>query len=125
MSHAGKVVAAARTMPRIKRAAFELSDSAAQRIKVLMNQKQDHPLGVRVSLKQRGCNGMSYTLKYVTEMDLPKYSSDEVVQDKGVKVFIDPRALLNIAGTRMDYSDTELASEFVFTNPNAESTCGW
>lgn len=123
--HAGRVVG--RAAPQwMRRAAFELTDSAAERLRNLLAQKQPPPLGVRVSLRNRGCNGMSYTLKYVTDSqeDRQKTKLDEQVCDKGVRVFIDPRALLNVAGTEMDFIDTELSSEFVFRNPNVKGTCG-
>ncbi|KAA8491198.1 Iron-sulfur cluster assembly 1-like, mitochondrial [Porphyridium purpureum] len=123
--HAGRVVGRA-GQQWMRRAAFELTDTAAQRLRNLIAQKEPPPLGVRVSLRNRGCNGMSYTLKYVSESpeDLQKVKLDERVSDKGVTIFIDPRALLNVAGTEMDFVDTELASEFVFRNPNVKGTCG-
>uniref|UniRef100_A0A7S0ZM13 Core domain-containing protein n=1 Tax=Timspurckia oligopyrenoides TaxID=708627 RepID=A0A7S0ZM13_9RHOD len=123
MSHAGRVVA--QRVPRIRKAAFELTERAAQRIQDLMANRTPHPVGVRVSLKHRGCNGMSYTLNYVNEdSEAEKFNRDEKVTDKGVTVYVDSRALLNIAGTQMDFVDTDLASEFVFQNPNAKGTCG-
>jgi len=108
-----------RTDPRIRKAAIELTETAAERVKTLLDRRDPRPLGVRVSLRHRGCNGMSYSLNYVDIMD-EKVKHDEIVQDKGVTVFVDSRALLNVIGTQMDYIEGDVASEFVFRNPNAK-----
>ena len=110
----------ARATPRVRRAALEITDAAANRIRELLSLRRPTPAGVRVGLKQRGCNGMAYTLNYAEA----KNKFDEVVHERGVTVFIDPRALMHIIGTKMDYVDNELVSEFVFHNPNAKGTCG-
>lgn len=78
--------------------------------------------GVKIDVKRRGCNGYSYVMDYVKKEDINKM--DEVVEDKGVKVVIDNRALLFVVGTEMDFIDNEIKSEFVFNNPNAKGTCG-
>src|ERR671912_1557414 len=97
-----------------------LTDAAADRVKDIMA-KADRPIaGVRVGVKNGGCAGMSYTMEYA-EMAMP---GEDVVEDKGVKVFIDPKAVLFLFGTEMDFQTTKLASQFVFNNPNQTSACG-
>jgi iron-sulfur cluster assembly accessory protein len=101
------------------RAAITLTPNALARVKELMS-KNTEMAGLRVGVKQRGCNGLSYTLEYAKE----KLKFDEVVEQNGVKVFIDAKAQLTLLGTEMDYVKDELNSEFVFYNPNIKGTCG-
>ena len=97
-----------------------LTDAAADRVKDIMA-KADRPIaGVRVGVKNGGCAGMSYTMEYA-EAGKP---GEDVVEDKGVKVFVDPKAVLFLLGTQMDFQTTKLASQFVFRNPNQTSACG-
>ena len=97
-----------------------LTDAAADRVKDIMA-KADRPIaGVRVGVKNGGCAGMSYTMEYA-EAGKP---GEDVVEDKGVKVFVDPKAVLFLLGTQMDFQTTKLASQFVFNNPNQTSSCG-
>jgi iron-sulfur cluster assembly protein len=97
-----------------------LTDAAADRVKDIMA-KADRPIaGVRVGVKNGGCAGMSYTMEYA-EGAKP---GEDVVEDKGVKVFVDPKAVLFLLGTEMDYQTTKLAAQFVFKNPNQTSACG-
>jgi iron-sulfur cluster assembly protein len=97
-----------------------LTDAAADRVKDIMA-KADRPIaGVRVGVKNGGCAGMSYTMEYA-EAGRP---GEDVVEDKGVKVFVDPKAVLFLLGTQMDFQTTKLASQFVFNNPNQTSACG-
>ena len=97
-----------------------LTDAAAARVKDIMA-KADRPIaGVRVGVKNGGCAGMSYTMEYA-EAGKP---GEDVVEDKGVKVFVDPKAVLFLLGTQMDFQTTKLASQFVFNNPNQTSACG-
>ncbi|HJW78187.1 MAG TPA: iron-sulfur cluster assembly accessory protein, partial [Beijerinckiaceae bacterium] len=97
-----------------------LSDAAANRVQEII-EKADRPIaGVRVGVKNGGCAGMSYTMEYA-EAQKP---GEDVVEDKGVRVFVDPKAVLFLLGTEMDYQTTKLAAQFVFKNPNQTSACG-
>lgn len=121
---ASKVVATA-TVRAVKRkliptrAALSLTPSAVARVKQLLEGKSEY-IGLKVGVRQRGCNGLSYTLDYATSKDK---LDEEVVQD-GVKVLIDKKAQLSLLGTEMDYVETKLSAEFVFNNPNIKGTCG-
>src|SRR5215813_1367058 len=109
-------MASARPRPQVMR----LTDAAADRIKAIMA-KADKPFaGVRVGVKNGGCAGMSYTMEYAAEVG----KLDEVVEDQGVKLLIDPKAVLFLVGTEMDFKTDKLASTFVFNNPNQTSACG-
>mmetsp|Transcript_12813 Transcript_12813/g.13847 ORF Transcript_12813/g.13847 Transcript_12813/m.13847 type:complete len:148 (-) Transcript_12813:974-1417(-) len=101
---------------------IKLTEKAASRIKELLSSKPEAN-GVRISVRRRGCNGYSYTMNYSSEEDAKK-NKDEIVASHGIKVFVDPKAIFFIVGTEMDYIDTELASEFTFTNPNSKGSCG-
>ena len=97
-----------------------LSDKAAQRIKEIMSNSKDSSIGVRIGVKSGGCAGMSYVMEYAKSSN----SKDEVIEDKGVKVLIDPSAVMYLLGTEMDYKKEELSSTFVFKNPNETERCG-
>ena len=97
-----------------------LSDNAAIRIKEIMASASKSTIGVRVGVKSGGCAGMSYLMEYVEKVKV----DDEVVEDKGVKVFIDPGAVMYLLGTEMDYKKEEFSSTFVFKNPNETERCG-
>ena len=99
-----------------------LTVNAANRIKEMLAEKEDAD-GIRISVKKRGCNGNSYTMNYAKRGD-PLISKDEEVIAHGVNVFVDPKAVLVIVGTEMDFVETELASEFTFSNPNSKGSCG-
>ncbi len=105
---------------RPKLQVMRLSDAAASRIKEIVA-KADKPIaGVRVGVKNGGCAGMAYTMQYAERVE----ASDEVVEDKGVRLFIDPKAVLFLLGTEMDYKVDKLSAQFVFNNPNQTSACG-
>ncbi len=105
-------------LPRFK--AVTLSDAAATRVKHIMANADKPIIGVRVGVKNGGCAGMSYTMEYAENLN----PHDEIVEDKGVKVLIDPKAVLFLLGTEMDFRTTKLSSGFVFNNPNQTSACG-
>tara|TARA_B100000945_G_scaffold313036_1_gene308413 strand:- start:162 stop:497 length:336 start_codon:yes stop_codon:yes gene_type:complete len=97
-----------------------LSDSAAKRIKEIMSSSNNNSVGVRVGVKSGGCAGMSYIMEYTKEVN----PNDEIIEEKGVKVFIDPSAVMYLIGTEMDYKKEEFSSSFVFKNPNETERCG-
>src|SRR5438105_15326712 len=97
-----------------------LTDAAAERIKDVMANAANPVVGVRVGVKNGGCAGMSYTMEYAEQID----KADELVEDKGVRVLIDPKAVLFLLGTEMDYKTDKLSAQFVFNNPNQTSACG-
>ena len=97
-----------------------LSDNAAIRIKEVMASASKSTIGVRVGVKSGGCAGMSYLMEYVEKVKV----DDEIVEDKGVKVFIDPGAVMYLLGTEMDYKKEEFSSTFIFKNPNETERCG-
>tara|TARA_B100000614_G_scaffold27683_1_gene21583 strand:+ start:417 stop:752 length:336 start_codon:yes stop_codon:yes gene_type:complete len=101
-------------------AIIKLSNNAALRIKEIMSNAEKESLGVRISVKAGGCAGMSYVMEYTEKLN----PNDEVVEDKGVKVFIDPGAVMYLLGTEMDYKKEEMSSSFVFNNPNETERCG-
>ena len=97
-----------------------LSDAAADKIKSIMASAERPLAGVRVGVKNGGCAGMSYTMEYADGVN----PHDEVVEDKGVTVLIDPKAVLFLLGTQMDYRVDKMSAQFVFNNPNQTSACG-
>tara|TARA_B100001057_G_scaffold475096_1_gene541499 strand:+ start:1799 stop:2134 length:336 start_codon:yes stop_codon:yes gene_type:complete len=99
---------------------IKLSERAALRIKDIMSSAEKNAIGVRVSVKSGGCAGMSYVMEYSREVN----PNDELVEDKGIKVFIDPAAVMYLLGTEMDYKKEDFSSTFVFNNPNETERCG-
>ena len=106
--------------PRPRPQVMRLTDAAATRIKDILGKAEKPIAGVRVGVKNGGCAGMSYTMEYAESA--AKF--DEVVEDKGVRVLIDPKAVLFLIGTEMDYKTEKLSAQFVFNNPNQTSACG-
>ena len=99
---------------------ISLSDNAAKRIKEIMSSAEKDSLGVRVGVKSGGCAGMSYIMEYTKEAN----PTDELIEDKGVKLFIDSAAIMYLLGTQMDYKKDDFSSSFVFNNPNETERCG-
>ena len=99
---------------------IKLSDNAANRIKEIMSKAESSAIGVRVGVKSGGCAGMSYIMEYAKEAK----KNEEVIEDKGVKVFIDANAIIYLLGTEMDYKTDKFSSQFVFKNPNETERCG-
>ncbi len=109
-------MATMRPRPQVMR----LTEAAAARIKDLTARAESPIAGVRVGVKNGGCAGMSYTMEYATAAT----PLDEVIEDKGVRLLIDPKAVLFLLGTEMDFKVDKLSSGFVFNNPNQTSACG-
>jgi iron-sulfur cluster assembly protein len=107
---------AARPIPKV----MTLTDAAAERVKAIMAKAKTPVIALRVGVKNGGCAGMEYTMEWAEH----KRPLDEVVEDRGVTVFIDPKAILFLLGTEMDYKESPLKSGFVFNNPNQTSACG-
>lgn len=105
-----------RERPKVLR----LTDAAAARIHEIMEKSDGRFIGVRVGVKNGGCAGMSYTMDYAESQN----QLDEVVEDKGVRILIDPKAVMFLIGTEMDYAREKLASRFIFRNPNQTEACG-
>jgi iron-sulfur cluster assembly protein len=109
-------MATVRPRPQVMR----LTDAAATRIKEVMAKADGSIMGVRVGVKNGGCAGMAYTMEYATQAG----PHDEVVEDKDVRILIDPQAVMFLLGTEMDFRTDKLATQFVFNNPNQTSACG-
>jgi iron-sulfur cluster assembly protein len=99
---------------------MRLTDAAAQRITELTNRADSAIVGLRVGVKNGGCAGQSYTVEYAHDVR----PTDEVVEDKGVKILVDPKAVLFLLGTEMDYKADRMQAQFIFNNPNQVSACG-
>jgi iron-sulfur cluster assembly protein len=110
----------ASAQPRPRPQVMRLTDAAATRIKDVMARADKPIAGIRVGVKNGGCAGMEYTMEYADAVA----PHDEVVEDKGVKILIDPKAVLFLLGTEMDFKTEKLSAQFVFNNPNQTSACG-
>ena len=109
-----------RPKPRPRPQVMKLTEAAAQRILELARRADSEIVGLRVGVKNGGCAGQSYTVEYAHEIR----PTDEVVEDKGVKILVDPKAVLFLLGTEMDYKTDKLQAQFIFNNPNQVSACG-
>jgi iron-sulfur cluster assembly protein len=107
-------------MARSRPQAIKLTEAAASRVQELLNKRGKPSLGIRIGVRSKGCSGLSYTLEYADQKD----PMDELVEQHGVTVLIDPKATLFILGTEMDYVEEKLQSGFVFRNPNEKGRCG-
>ena len=99
---------------------IRLSNNAATRIKEIISNAEQNAIGVRVSVKSGGCAGMSYVMEYSEEIN----PNDELIEDKGVKVFIDSAAVMYLLGTEMEYKKDNFSTSFTFNNPNETERCG-
>ena len=106
--------------PRPRPQVMKLTDAAAERILELSKRADSDIVGLRVGIKNGGCAGQSYTVEYAHEIR----PTDEVVEDKGVKILVDPKAVLFLLGTEMDYKADRMQAQFIFNNPNQISACG-
>ena len=97
-----------------------LTDAAAERVKALVAKGDDGVIGLRVGVSTRGCSGLSYKVEYAKE----QRQFEDLVEDKGVRIFIDPTAVMFLLGSEMDYVEDKFQSGFVFNNPNEKGRCG-
>jgi len=100
--------------------AVTLTERAADRVKAIMSNADKNYVGVRIGVEKGGCAGMAYTMDYAEEIA----PLDEVVEDRGVRILIDPKAILFLIGTEMDWTQEKFSSNFTFNNPNAVDACG-
>lgn len=107
-------------MARPRPKAMTLTDRAADRIRAILDRSDGKYLGLRIGVEKGGCAGMQYTMDYAEEIQ----KLDEVVEDKGVKILIDPKAILFLLGTEMDYETDRFTAGFKFNNPNVTDACG-
>ena len=103
-----------------KKQVMQLTDNAAEQVKVLLAERGKPSMGIRVGVKSGGCSGLKYFVEYADE----KNPFDEIIQDKGVTVLIDPKTLMYLLGTQMDFVSEQFKSGFTFTNPNEKGKCG-
>ncbi len=101
-------------------APIQITNAAAERVRHLLDKRGKPSVGVRVGVKKGGCSGLSYVIEYAD--DVGKF--DEVVEEKGVRVLIDPKAMIYLVGTTMDFIEEKMKSGFVFVNPNEKGRCG-
>jgi len=106
--------------PKLRPQVMKLTEAAAQRVRELALRADSEIVGIRVGVKNGGCAGQSYTVEYAHEIR----PTDELVEDKGVKILVDPKAVLFLLGTEMDYKADKMQAQFVFNNPNQISACG-
>lgn len=108
-------------MPAISTSkAVSITDAAAAQIQALIAKREKPTVGIKVGIRTRGCSGLSYTIEYADEIG----KFDEVVEEKGVRVLIDPKAVMFLIGTEMDFEEEKFKSGFTFKNPNEKGRCG-
>lgn len=100
--------------------AITVTERAAERVKTLLDQRGKESVGIRVGVKKGGCSGLSYTIEYAD--DIAKF--EEVIKDKDVTIIIDPKAVMYLIGSEMDFVEEKLKSGFTFVNPNVKGQCG-
>lgn len=109
-----------RTSSRPRPKVITLTDAAAERMNEIMGAAEENYIGVKIGVKNGGCAGMEYTMDYATEAG----PLDEVVEENGIKILIDPKAILFLIGTQIDFVTEKLSQRFVFNNPNQTDACG-
>ena len=100
---------------------LKITDSAVSQIKKILTQSNEDVIGVIVGVDKTGCSGYAYKLDYAKK---GKYDNFEIIETKGIKVFVEPAATMFLIGSEMDYTTDKLSSRFIFNNPNEKSTCG-
>ena len=105
---------------RMQRQAITLTDRAVTRVRALLDKRGQPAAGIRIGVKSKGCSGLSYSVEYADE----RGKFDEVIEVEGVRVFVDPTAIMFVLGSEMDYVEDKLQSGFVFRNPNEKGRCG-
>jgi len=100
--------------------AVSITDRAAVQVAALLAKREKPSVGIKVGIRTRGCSGLSYTIEYADAIG----KFDEVIEEKGVRVLIDPKAVMFLIGTQMDFIDDKFKSGFVFNNPNSKGECG-
>src|SRR4030081_1026646 len=113
-------VAASKSKPRPRPQVMRLTEAAALRVQEHTKGADSEIVGLRVGIKNGGCAGQSYTVEYAHDVR----PTDEVVEDKGVKILVDPKAVLFLLGTEMDYKVDKMSAQFIFNNPNQTGACG-
>ena len=106
--------------PRPRPKVMSLTPAAAQRVQHIMAKSEKPLAGLRIGVKNGGCAGMEYTMEWAEQ----PAKFDEVIEDQGVKILIDAKAVMFLLGTQMDYQSSALKSGFTFSNPNQTSACG-
>jgi iron-sulfur cluster assembly protein len=109
-----------RRAPRARPAAITLTATAVERVRALLEKRGKPSVGIRIGVRTKGCSGLSYTIEYADA----KGPADDMVEQDGVTVLIDPKATMFILGTEMDYVEEKLQTGFVFRNPNEKGRCG-
>ena len=106
--------------PKVQPRVMSITESAAARVRAIMEQRDPPALGLRIGVKSKGCSGLSYSLEYAEEIK----PLEEIVEENGVKLLIEPTAVMFLAGTEMDYVEDAMKAGFVFRNPNETGRCG-
>lgn len=104
----------------MRTAPLNVTKAALARLQILLDQRGKVSAGIRISIRTKGCSGLSYALEYADE----KNSFDEIIEVSGITLMIDPKAIMFILGTEMDYVEEQMHSGFVFNNPNEKGRCG-
>ncbi len=104
----------------MSKAILTITKAASDRIKHLLSLRENPALGIRVGVKKGGCSGLEYTIEYAEE----KGKYDEIVEQDGIQVIIDPKAVMYLIGSEMDFVEEKMKSGFAFRNPNEKGTCG-